>query len=98
MVDFSQRLRRLDGVARRVRHGAVILQRCRHPARDVVRAGNAPDGLSDLQALLGVDVPHAVVGQTAKEPRLRVAGADGEWRIWSPLAALKEAWQKPLAG
>src|SRR5205085_11309053 len=30
------------------------------------------------------------VGQTTKEPRLRVAGAGGEWVAWVPLAELKE--------
>jgi phosphoribosylformylglycinamidine synthase len=41
-------------------------------------------------------VPVARVGQTCKEPRLRIAGASGEWIIWAPLPDLKEAWQKPL--
>jgi phosphoribosylformylglycinamidine synthase len=36
------------------------------------------------------------LGQTCKEPRLRLAGANGEWVIWAQLAQLKEAWQKPL--
>jgi hypothetical protein len=36
------------------------------------------------------------VGQTVKEPRLRIAGTGGEWVVWAPLADLKEAWQKPL--
>ena len=38
----------------------------------------------------------AKVGTTVKEPRLRIAGASGEWLIWVKLAELKEAWQKPL--
>jgi phosphoribosylformylglycinamidine synthase len=41
-------------------------------------------------------VPLARVGQTVKEPRLRIAGRNGEWVIWSALADLKEAWQKTL--
>ena len=41
-------------------------------------------------------VPLTRIGQTCKEPRLRAAGANGEWLIWAPLAELKEAWQKPL--
>jgi phosphoribosylformylglycinamidine synthase len=41
-------------------------------------------------------VPLVRLGQTCKEPRLRVAGANGEWIVWAPLAQLKEAWQKPL--
>ena len=41
-------------------------------------------------------VPCVRVGATVAEPRLRVAGANGEWLIWVKLAELKEAWQKPL--
>ncbi|MSQ95708.1 MAG: phosphoribosylformylglycinamidine synthase subunit PurL [Gemmataceae bacterium] len=37
------------------------------------------------------------IGQTVKEPRLRIAGANGEWIIWLPLQQMKDAWQKPLA-
>ena len=36
------------------------------------------------------------IGQTVKEPRFRVAGADGEWIIWAAAKEMKEAWQKPL--
>jgi phosphoribosylformylglycinamidine synthase len=31
-----------------------------------------------------------------KEARLRIAGASGEWVVWAELAALKEAWQRPM--
>jgi phosphoribosylformylglycinamidine synthase len=41
-------------------------------------------------------LPLAKVGTTVKEPRLRIASANGEWLIWSKLDELKEAWQKPL--
>src|SRR5262249_48931730 len=41
-------------------------------------------------------VPWQQIGQTVKEPRLRIAGAAGEWIVWAPLADLEEAWQKPL--
>jgi phosphoribosylformylglycinamidine synthase len=41
-------------------------------------------------------LPLTRVGTTVKEPRLRIAGANGEWLIWSKLDELKEAWQKPL--
>ena len=41
-------------------------------------------------------IPLAKLGQTVKENRLRIAGARGEWVVWSALAQLKEAWQKPL--
>jgi phosphoribosylformylglycinamidine synthase len=36
------------------------------------------------------------VGTTTAEPRLRIAGSNGEWLVWAKLADLKEAWQKPL--
>jgi phosphoribosylformylglycinamidine synthase len=36
------------------------------------------------------------IGQTVKEPRLRVAGADGEWILWATAKDMKEAWQQPL--
>jgi phosphoribosylformylglycinamidine synthase subunit PurSL len=39
-------------------------------------------------------VSHA--GQTVPEPRLRIAGAGGDWIVWASLADLKETWQKPL--
>jgi phosphoribosylformylglycinamidine synthase len=35
-------------------------------------------------------------GKTVKEPRLRIAGAGGDWVVWASLSDLKEAWQKPL--
>jgi phosphoribosylformylglycinamidine synthase len=41
-------------------------------------------------------VPLVKVGTTVAEPRLRIAGANGEWLIWAQLPELKEAWQKPL--
>jgi phosphoribosylformylglycinamidine synthase len=41
-------------------------------------------------------LPLARIGLTVKEPRLRIAGENGEWLIWSKLDELKEAWQKPL--
>jgi phosphoribosylformylglycinamidine synthase len=41
-------------------------------------------------------LPFVRVGATVPEPRLRVAGANGEWLIWVKLSELKEAWQKPL--
>jgi phosphoribosylformylglycinamidine synthase len=36
------------------------------------------------------------MGQTVKEPRLRIAGARGDWIVWASLSDLKETWQKPL--
>ena len=55
-----------------------------------------PDNAAAFQACLGSDIPLTQLGQTCKEARLRIAGATGEWVIWAELAALKEAWQKPL--
>jgi phosphoribosylformylglycinamidine synthase len=53
----------------------------------------------DAEALRGCfgAVPLAQVGQTCKEPRLRVAGASGEWVVWAALDQLQQAWQRPLA-
>jgi phosphoribosylformylglycinamidine synthase len=50
----------------------------------------------ELERCLGGEVPWRRLGRTAKEPRLRIAGASGEWMVWAALAELKEAWQKPL--
>jgi phosphoribosylformylglycinamidine synthase len=41
-------------------------------------------------------LPLLRIGKTLKEPRLRIAGASGEWVVWANLSDLKEAWQKPL--
>jgi phosphoribosylformylglycinamidine synthase len=41
-------------------------------------------------------LPVARVGNTVSDPRLRIAGANGEWLVWVKLVTLKEAWQKPL--
>jgi phosphoribosylformylglycinamidine synthase II len=42
------------------------------------------------------DLPLTHLGQTCKEPRLRIAGSNGEWLIWTELKTLKEAWQGTL--
>jgi phosphoribosylformylglycinamidine synthase subunit PurSL len=42
------------------------------------------------------DLPIFEVGKTVRESRLRIAGRDGEWLIWSALADLRAAWQTPL--
>jgi phosphoribosylformylglycinamidine synthase len=54
--------------------------------------------LNDAKAIeqLFTGLPLARIGQTVTQPRLRMAGAGGEWLIWAKLADLKEAWQKPL--
>jgi phosphoribosylformylglycinamidine synthase len=54
-----------------------------------------PANVPALQQGFG-DLPLLRIGQTCKEPRLRIAGAVGEWIVWAQLADLKEAWQKPL--
>jgi phosphoribosylformylglycinamidine (FGAM) synthase-like enzyme len=54
------------------------------------------DKAAAFQASLGSDIPWTQLGHTCKEPHFRIAGAGGEWLIWAELAALKEAWQKPM--
>ncbi len=54
-----------------------------------------PDQLAAVTKLFA-PLPFVKLGQTCKEPRLRIAGASGEWLIWAQLDQLKEAWQKPL--
>jgi phosphoribosylformylglycinamidine synthase len=56
-----------------------------------------PGQAEAFQRCLG-DIPLTRLGQTVKEPRLRIAGSNGEWVIWVQLAQLKEAWQKELWG
>jgi phosphoribosylformylglycinamidine synthase len=55
-----------------------------------------PDKADEFHACLGAEAPLGKIGQTVKEPRLRVAGSGGEWVIWAPLDQLKEAWQAPM--
>jgi phosphoribosylformylglycinamidine synthase len=54
-----------------------------------------PTKAQALRDLFG-DVPLAQIGLTVKDQRLRIAGSNGEWLLWSALGDLKEAWQKPL--
>jgi phosphoribosylformylglycinamidine synthase len=56
----------------------------------------APSKQAAFEKLLGDHVPRQLIGRTCKEPRLRIAGRDGEWTVWTQLAELKSAWQKPL--
>jgi phosphoribosylformylglycinamidine synthase len=56
----------------------------------------APAHAEALRECLGSDIPLTLIGQTVKEPRLRIAGTNGAWVIEASLADLKEAWQKPL--
>jgi phosphoribosylformylglycinamidine synthase len=55
-----------------------------------------PPEQTNAFAKLMSDMPCLHLGQTCKEPRLRIAGPTGEWAIWAPLDQLKEVWQKPL--
>ncbi|HEV3237254.1 MAG TPA: phosphoribosylformylglycinamidine synthase subunit PurL, partial [Gemmataceae bacterium] len=55
-----------------------------------------PSKQTAFERLLGDHLPHQLIGRTCKEPRLRIAGRDGEWVVWTQLAELKSAWQKPL--
>jgi phosphoribosylformylglycinamidine synthase len=63
------------------------------PTRFVVEV--RPDRAAAFEACLS-PVPLTILGQTVKEPRLRIAGSNGEWVVWAALKDLKEAWQKPL--
>ncbi len=54
-----------------------------------------PARAAEFEACL-MDVPVHCVGQTVKEPRLRIAGRRGEWLVWAALDQLKESWQKPM--
>jgi phosphoribosylformylglycinamidine synthase len=54
-----------------------------------------PQAVTAFEATMS-GLPCERVGKTVKEPRLRIAGASGEWIVWASLDELKEAWQKPL--
>ena len=54
-----------------------------------------PANAATVQELFA-GLPLTPLGHTVKEPRLRIAGAKGEWVVWTNLTELKEAWQKPL--
>jgi phosphoribosylformylglycinamidine synthase len=55
-----------------------------------------PSKVKALEACLTGHAPLLHLGQTCKEPRLRIAGQNGEWIIWAALDQLKGAWQGPL--
>jgi phosphoribosylformylglycinamidine synthase len=55
-----------------------------------------PDKVAAFRASFGTDIPLTQLGKTCREPRLRIAGTNGEWIIWAELAKLKEAWQQPM--
>jgi phosphoribosylformylglycinamidine synthase len=56
----------------------------------------APTHATAFQDCFGSDLPLRRIGQTVREQRLRIAGNNGEWIVWTRLADLKEAWRKPL--
>jgi phosphoribosylformylglycinamidine synthase len=41
-------------------------------------------------------LPLAKLGTVVPQPRLRIAGTNGEWAIWASLDELRDAWQAPL--
>jgi phosphoribosylformylglycinamidine synthase len=55
-----------------------------------------PEKTSAFQTHFGSDIPLSQIGQTCREPRLRIIGTSGAVLIEAALAELKEAWQKPL--
>ncbi len=52
----------------------------------------APANGAAVRACLA-EVPFFEIGRTTKETRLRIAGTNGEWIVWSQLADLQKAWQ-----
>jgi len=42
------------------------------------------------------NLPLGHMGLVVSEPRLRIAGTNGEWLVWVKLSELKERWQQPL--
>ncbi len=55
-----------------------------------------PGAQRAFETLLARGGPWALVGRVTEQPTLRVRGLRGRWIMDEPLAALKEAWQKPL--
>jgi phosphoribosylformylglycinamidine synthase len=64
------------------------------PTRWVVEV--PPDKAAAIEEAF-TGLPLTKLGTTMKEPRLRIAGADGEWVVWAPLNDLKAAWQSASA-
>jgi phosphoribosylformylglycinamidine synthase len=56
-----------------------------------------PPTQADAVETIFTGLPLMRIGATTTEPRLRIAGANGEWVVWASLSDLKQAWQKPLA-
>ncbi len=64
------------------------------PTRFVLEV--APANVASMESLFA-GLPLARIGQTVREPRLRVAGPDAAWQVQTTLDSLKQSWQKPLA-
>jgi phosphoribosylformylglycinamidine synthase len=73
----------------------VVLLFAESPTRFVVEV--APRNADALRECFE-RLPLSRIGQTLAEPRLRIAGARGEWVVWAQLEELKAAWQKPQVG
>jgi phosphoribosylformylglycinamidine synthase len=64
------------------------------PSRFVVEV--EPANAAALEACWSGGIARRI-GSTVKEPRLRIAGASGEWILWATAKDMKEAWQRPLS-
>ncbi len=81
-------------VSKRGSHPDVVNLFAESPSRFLVEV--RPEHAEQFRRVLH-PLPVAEIGVTVKEPRLRIAGANGEWIVWLTLQQLKDAWQKPLA-
>jgi phosphoribosylformylglycinamidine synthase len=54
-----------------------------------------PSNAAALEAAL-TGLPLVKLGSVVAQPRVRIAGGNGEWAIWASLEELREAWQAPL--
>ncbi|MFQ3592556.1 MAG: phosphoribosylformylglycinamidine synthase subunit PurL, partial [Gemmataceae bacterium] len=54
-----------------------------------------PNQASALESALA-GLPLTKLGNVVSQPRVRIAGSNGEWAIWASLDELREAWQAPL--
>jgi phosphoribosylformylglycinamidine synthase len=64
------------------------------PTRFVLEV--TPENVAALRDCAGPDIPPVEIGQTCKQPWLRIAGTSGTWVVWASLDQLKESWQKTL--
>ena len=54
-----------------------------------------PTNVASLETALA-GLPLVKLGSVVPQPRVRIAGGNGEWAIWASLDELREAWQAPL--